>query len=208
MNAMKSGIISGVMVVGLITAASNANAARSGTVGGGGGNHTYHLKCNPSEYAYGVDAMVSDVILKIRLKCRNASGNYTGSGNPVKWGASVRSTAYSIGNSGGVRSTAICPRDYWIGEIKGQAKKIITGQTVLRRLGLGCYKYREGPVRTGSREVVRTVSKGTGGWTKSWQSCPNQGVTTSIFGKSGFYLDNIGLGCNEYKNPTTILRIK
>ena len=155
-------------------------------VAGGVGGKEFALACKPGEVMVGVQGRAGMWIDRLGPQCVEVS-KQTGLWPQV----SPISSAGATGGMGGTSFVRTCPRNFAVHAFNG-----IRGQYV-NQLIVHCRQLSAGMKTAGS--VVLLPPVGTAGLPPGTNfgtlSCPQDRAATGLFGKSGIYVDSVGLKC-------------
>ena len=168
--------------VGLILAtATGANAREVGSYGGNGGG-SYRSECRPPDALIGINLRSGrdlDAVVAICIPL-NAEG--------TEWAGEAYEPTQYWGGGGGVYQKIACKPGDVVGALRvseGGEQQVIYVQIQCWDLGSD-YSYRVSPSQTGEEDNVTGTR---------WFKCESNEYGSGIYGRSGEFVDKIGLMC-------------
>lgn len=170
-----------------------ATAGSTTTLGGSGGTNDYSLGCSANQRVTGIGARHGDVIAQVRIRCTTiqSDGTWSGTGS---WSSYTTSSAPQTAPS---TAEATCGNNTYVRGFRVYSKQIMSGQTVLARVQVACHASNTTLGAAGNSMSTPTVGSSSGGSWSSWAACPDNGLTHSINGRRGWYVDNMRLNCTD-----------
>lgn len=186
-------ILSGCLLTLLLS--NQALAGASGILGGSAGNSFGTVYCPSSDQRIiGFKASVTNaggnpLILGVSAICKGMDAN-------GKWASgSNTTTKYQSGISNFPDDTEYsrtCPDHTWVAGITGGTRKA-GNYSVLAELDVHCFSSTGEGKRTGSQETTTIVNQYASSAGNLY--CPGGQIARGFYGKSGNYLDGVGLQC-------------
>lgn len=177
--------------------AALATAGSTTTLGGTGGTSNYNLSCSSNQRVTGIGARHGDVIARVRIRCTAIQPDGTW-GSTSSWSGYTSSDAPQQAPN---TNEASCSSNTYVRSFRVYSKQITTGQTVIARVEVACHASDATLGAVGNAVSTPTVGSSSGGSWSSWAACPSNGLTHSINGRRGWYVDNMRLNCTDPVPP-------
>jgi hypothetical protein len=177
--------------------AALATAGSTSTLGGSGGTNDYSLGCSANQRVTGIGARHGDVIARVRIRCTTIQSDGS-------WGGTSSWSSYTASDapqSAPNTNQASCGSNTYVRSFRVYSKQITTGQTVIARIEVACHASDATLGASGNSVTTPTVGSSSGGSWSSWAACPDNGLTRSINGRRGWYVDNMRLNCTDPVPP-------
>lgn len=155
---------------------------------GGNGGNPFRLLCPPDSYLSGFNGRSGDYVDRLQLVCAHWNGQDLDS---------VQFPEAFVGLSRGGRSQqAICPEQHVVHG--ADFSTLASDNALLDEFSFECI-FLKRPAPNGPR-LNFTSTGSRGGWSfggeSGWNFCPQNEVAVGIYGKSGDFIDRIGIVCD------------
>ncbi len=173
-----------------IDATPNITVDYTPTMGGGGGG-AFQLACASDEVLVGVHGRAATYILQIGPQCVRMD-------QLGRWIGSPENGPVTGTNTNGSSFSRTCPQDYAVSGLRGRSADYVNQLEIQCRALTASGGLSGDPIYLGS-------DGGSGGSAQGPQSCSTNNPVYAIYGRSGSWLDSIGLQCRQ--SPVTPISI-
>ncbi len=178
------------------TLASEGASGNTALIGEPGGVDSQVSSCDEFHRITGIQIFYHSVINSVGLKCTKILKS--GKWGPV--GTSHWISTYSVLPPAPLprpkirRKELHCPRDTYIGAVKGKSKQYLTYRA-LSEITFKCYNANSQGKRIQQGSVVKTLRASVGDKQYNFSYCPGNGFASNIYSRHGWSLDNFKLSC-------------
>jgi len=155
------------------------------TAWGGGGGTSFSLDCKDDAILVGFQVWGGSWVDGVRPMCVKLTQAGKWSGNPYR---GQGPTGRTVGNF----AEKLCNRDETVVSIHGRSGSFI------HRIDLKCLPLGN---TAGSGRTLTFAGSQPGSVTFGWYTCSNSKPARGFHGKSGLYIDSIGLRCHSGSTP-------